>query len=276
MTRTLALLPVRLWLLAFVAAPAAVLAVIALAAVREGVPPFAPGLHGAALLGLADPFYLDGLLGSLAMAASAALACLGLGYPMALAIARTRPDRRGALVLLLMLPFWSGMLLRLTAWIGILRDEGWLNGALLAAGLIDAPLPMLHSEGALLAGLVYCYLPFMVLPVVARLEAADARIELAAADLGARPWQVFRHVTWPRSLPGVWVGLGLVFVPVSGEYVIPEMLGPAGFPTLGRMVWDVFFRDGDWPQAAALALALLGLLLAPVLALRGRGRAGIR
>ncbi len=275
MTRALALLPVQLWLLAFVAAPAAVLAAIALAAVREGVPPFALGLHGAALAGLLDPFYLEGLAGSLGMGIAAALACLLLGYPMALAIARTAPARRGALLLMVMLPFWSGMLLRLTAWIGILRDEGWLNGALLAAGVIDDPLPMLHSAGAMLVGLVYCYLPFMVLPVVARLEGADARLELAAADLGARPWQVFRRVTLPLSLPGVWVGLGLVFIPVSGEYVIPELLGPAGLPTLGRMVWDVFFRDGDWPQAAALALALLVLLLAPVVALRGRGRVGM-
>jgi putrescine transport system permease protein len=274
--RGLALLPLRLWLLAFVAAPAGVLAAMALARLRDGVPPFALALDPTALRGLADPFYLAGLLGSLAMAASAALACLLLGYPMALAIARTRPGRRGALLLLLMLPFWSGMLLRLTAWIGILRDEGWLNAALLALGLVHAPLPLLHSRGAMLVGLVYCYLPFMVLPITARLEAADTRVERAAADLGARPWQVFRHVTFPLSLPGVWVGMALVFIPVSGEYVIPELLGPAGFPTLGRMVWDIFFRDGDWPQAAALALALLALLLAPVLALRGRGRVDIR
>jgi putrescine transport system permease protein len=273
--RGLALLPVRLWLLAFVAAPSAVLAAMALARLREGVPPFALALDGTALRGLADPFYLAGLLGSLGMAASAALACLALGYPMALAVARTPPPRRGALLLLIMLPFWSGMLLRLTAWIGILRDEGWLNGALLAMGAIARPLPLLHSQGAMLVGLVYCYLPFMVLPIAARLEGADVRLERAAADLGAAPWRVFRHVTFPLSLPGVWVGLALVFIPVSGEYVIPELLGPSGFPTLGRMVWDVFFRDGDWPQAAALALALLGLLLAPVLALRGRGRVDI-
>ena len=274
--RTLALLPVRLWLLGFVAAPAAVLAAMALARVREGVPPFTLGFSLAALGGLADPFYLGGLAGSLGMAAAAALGCLVLGYPMALAIARTEARRRGLLLVLVMLPFWSGLLLRLVAWIGILRDEGWLNAALLAIGVIDAPLPLLHSEGAMLLGLVYCYLPFLILPVVARLEAADRRVEQAAADLGARPWQVFRHVTWRLSLPGVWVGLGLVFVPVCGEYVIPELLGPVGFPTLGRMIWDVFFHDGDWPQAAALALALLVLLLGPVVALRGRGTGGIR
>ena len=265
--RALLLLP-SAWLLLFVAAPAAMLAVIALAVPREGVPPYTLALDLTATAGLLDPFYLHALAGSLAMAVAAALGCLAIGYPMALALARTDPARRATLRILVMLPFWSGMLLRLTAWIGILRDEGWLNAALLATGLISAPLPMLHTDGAMLLGLVYCYLPFLILPIAARLEAADPALEQAAANLGARPWQVFRRITWPLSRPGIIAGLALVFVPVCGEYVIPELLGAPSSLTTGRVIWDVFFHDSDWPQAAALALALLTLLLAPTLLLR--------
>ena len=267
--RALLLAPTWLWLVLFVAAPAGLLLVIALASVREGVPPFAFALDTTSLSALADPFYLHGLAGSLAIGAATALGTMIVGYPMALAIARATPRRRGVLLLLLiMLPFWSGMLLRLTAWIGILRDEGWLNDALLAAALIDAPLPMLHGDGAMMLGLVSSYLPFFVLPVQARLSAADPTLVEAAADLGATPWRVFRRVTWPLGLPGVWAGLALVFVPASGEYVIPELLGSPATPTLARAIWDEFFRNGDWPQASALAVALLVLLLVPALALR--------
>jgi putrescine transport system permease protein len=200
------------------------------------------------------------------MAAAAAGLCLLLGYPMALAISRS-PHRRG-LLLAVMLPFWSGVLLRLVAWIGLLRDEGLVNALLLRLGLIGEPLKLLHSDGAMLLGLVSCYLPFLILPLEARLVAADRRLEDAAADLGAGPWRRFRRVTLPLSLPGVRAGLALVFVPVCGEYVIPELLGAPSSLTMGRVIWDEFFQAGDWPQAAALAVALLVLLLAPALLLR--------
>ncbi len=266
MFRALVLLPVWAWLLAFLAAPACILAVIALASPAEGVPPYTPGLGGTALAALEDPYYLDAFLASLRVGAISAVLCLLPGYPMALAIARAEPRRRSLLLLLVMLPFWTGLLLRLTAWIFLLRDEGLVNAALLRLGLIDAPLPLLHSDFAMYVGMVYCYLPFLILPLEARLAAADPALEQAAADLGAPPWRVFTAVTLPLSLPGVIAGLALVFVPVTGEYVIPELLGSPSSLTLGRVIWDEFFQNRDWPQAAALSLALLAALLLPHLA----------
>ena len=269
--RGLLLAPGWLWLLGFVALPVGVLVLIALATVREGLPPYRPGLDPAALLALADGYYADALLGSLVMAGGTAALCAVLGYPMALAIARSPVRWRNLLLLLVILPFWTGILLRLTAWIGILRDEGLLNAALVASGLIAAPLPIMHSNTAMFVGLVYCYLPFMILPLQARLAGGDPALEEAAADLGASPWRVFLTVTLPNSRPALWAGLALVFVPVSGEYVIPELLGPPEALTGGRVIWDEFFHNQDWPRAAALSLALL-LLLAPAMALVRRAQ----
>jgi putrescine transport system permease protein len=239
------------WLLLFVLAPLGVLVEVALAVPAEGIPPFAPGLSIEGLAGLAEPIFVDGLLGSLRIAATTAGLCLLIGYPMALGIVRAG---RPALVLgLLLVPFWSGFLLRLTAWTLALRELGWL-----------------HGEVAMQIGLVSCYLPFLILPLQARMAQADPVLAQAAADLGARPFGVFRHVTLPQSLPGVWAGLGLVFVPVMGEYVIPELLGDPAAQTFGRMIWDAFFGERDWPLAAALSLALLVLLVPPALLLRRR------
>ncbi len=249
-------LTVWAWLLAFVAAPVAVLGVVALAVPADGIPPFAPGWNLDAITGLADPLFLSGLLGSLRIAGIASLLCLVIGYPMALAIARSR--RPSLWLGLLMVPFWSGFLLRITAWSLMLREGGLLPGGLL------------HSETAMQIGLVSCYLPFLVLPLQARMAQADPVLAQAAADLGAPPWRVFLHVTWPQSLPGVWAGLALVFVPVMGEYVIPEMLGDPGAATFGRMIWDAFFSERDWPLAASLSLALLVLLIPPALLVRRR------
>lgn len=250
----------------FVAVPAAILAGIGTLRPAETVPPLALPIGLGGYGGLADPFYLGALAGSLVVAGGTSLLCLLAGYPMALAIARSQ-HRRG-LLLAVMLPFWSGILLRLIAWIGIFRDQGLLNAALGAVGL--PPVALLHSDAAMLVGLVYCYLPFLILPLEARLAAADAALEMAAADLGARPWQVFRRVTWPQSLPGVRAGLALVFIPVSGEYVIPDLLGAPGTKLIGRVIWEEFFQSADWPQAAALATALLALMLAMAGLLRGR------
>ena len=266
--RALLLWPAGLWLAGFIAVPALILVAIALAAPGEGVPPYTLGLHAEALWALGDSFYLAAFLGSVRMGILTALGCLLIGYPMALAIARS--PRRDGLLLLVMLPFCTGLLLRLTAWIAILRDGGVVNSVLLALGLIDRPLLLLHTDGAMLLGMIYCYLPFMILPLQARLVAADLRLEEAAADLGANRWRTFLKVTLPLSLPGVWAGLALVFVPVAGEYVIPELLGDAAALTVGRVIWDVFFQQGDWPQAAALALALLCALLLPGLWVRRR------
>ncbi len=260
------LAPVWAWLAAFVAVPAGVLLALAFATPVEGVPPFRLGFSFDAFgLALGDAVYREALWGSLRIGGMTAGLCLLVGYPMALAIARSR--RRALLLALVVLPFWSGYLLRTLAWIGILRDEGWLNGMLLGLGVIAAPLPMLHSEGAMLVGLVYTYLPFLILPLEARLAAADPALEAAAADLGASPWQVFWRVSLPLSLPGVGAGLLLVFVPVAGEVVIPALLGAPDSLTLGRTIWEEFFANRDWPQASALALVLLVIVL-------GVGKAG--
>jgi putrescine transport system permease protein len=187
---------------------------------------------------------------------------------MALAIARAPERWRSLLLLLVMLPFWTGFLLRIVAWIGLLGDDGWINSALEAAGLIQGPLHMLYTRGAMYVGIVYCYLPFMVLPLYSRLSRQDPALEEAASDLGAAPWRVFATITLPLSLPGIGAGLALVFMPAVGEYVIPELLGGPSSQTLGRALWNEFFENHDWPMAAALANALLLGLLVPLAVLR--------
>jgi putrescine transport system permease protein len=165
------------------------------------------------------------------------------------------------LLLLVILPFWTGFLLRITAWIGLLGDGGWINGALLWLGLIREPLHLLYTQGAMYVGMVYCYLPFMVLPLYSVLSGLDPALEEAGADLGASPLTVFRLVTWPQSLPGVAAGLLLVFIPTTGEYVIPELLGGRGAETIGQVLSTEFFENHDWPMAATVAVMLIVLLL---------------
>ncbi|CAH0220231.1 ABC transporter permease [Roseomonas sp. CECT 9278] len=265
MTRRLLLAPVAAWLLVFVAAPAAILLAIALAEADPGVPPFRLALAAAGFSMLvADAYYLDALLSALGVAAMTALLCLALGYPMAIGIARAAPRRRVLLLAALMLPFWTGFLLRVGAWIGLLRDEGWINGMLRAAGIIEAPLPLLYTDGAMLAGMVHAYLPFAVLPLFAALLRLDPTLAEAAADLGARPPVVFLTVTLPATLPAATAGFLLVFIPAAGEFVIPELMGPPEAQLVGRVLWQEFFQNRDWPVAAALAVALLALLLVPI------------
>ena len=265
MTRRLLLAPAWAWLLLFVAAPAGILVAIALAEPDAGVPPFRLALSGAGFAMLAaDAYYLEALLSALRVAAVTALLCLAVAYPMAMGIARAAPRRRVLLLAALMLPFWTGFLLRVGAWIGLLRDEGWINGLLRAAGVIDAPLALLYSEGAMLAGMVHAYLPFAVLPLFAALLRLDPTLAEAAADLGARPPTVFLTVTLPATAPAAVAAFLLVFIPAAGEYVIPELMGPPEAQLVGRVLWQEFFQNRDWPVAAALAVALLLLLLAPI------------
>jgi putrescine transport system permease protein len=265
MMRRLLLAPAWAWLLLFVAAPAGILVAIALAEADSGVPPFRLALSGVGFGTLvADGYYLDALLSALRVAAITALLCLAIAYPMAIGIARAAPRRRVLLLAALMLPFWTGFLLRVGAWIGLLRDEGWVNGMLRAAGIIEAPLPLLYSEGAMLAGMVHAYLPFAVLPLFAALLRLDPTLEEAAADLGARPATVFVTVTLPATAPAAVAAFLLVFIPAAGEYVIPELMGPPEAQLVGRVLWQEFFQNRDWPVAAALAVALLALLLAPI------------
>jgi putrescine transport system permease protein len=259
------------WLLVFLAVPLAIVVGISFASVADHIPPYAftgDVFSNYALLG-SDPLYLDALVQSLLVSGLTSLLCLIIGYPMALAIARSR--RSAVLLMLVILPFWTGFLLRITAWIGLLKDQGWINAILGQFGLITSPLHLLYTQGAVLAGMVYCYLPFMVLPLYARLSRLDPALEEAGADLGESPWRVFYRVTWPQSWPGVAAGVVLVFIPTTGEYVIPELLGGAGAETIGRVLWTEFFDNHDWPMAASVAVTLVVLLL-PAAALAWRSK----
>ncbi|MCZ8150643.1 MAG: ABC transporter permease subunit, partial [Roseomonas sp.] len=234
------------WMLLFFAAPFAIVLSIGFAEPAEGIPPYAPLLRPAdgALPALhlnlgnfrllwEDSFYAEAVLRSLRVAAISATLCLLIGYPMALAIARAPESWRSTLLLLVILPFWTSFLLRVTAWIGLLQDQGWINGALLRLGVIAEPIPLLYTDLAMYLGITYCYLPFMVLPLYATLVKLDTALLDAASDLGAPPWRGFLAVTLPLSLPGVLAGFLLVFIPAVGEFVIPELLGGPGAQLIG-------------------------------------------
>jgi putrescine transport system permease protein len=269
------------WLTLFSVVPLAIILVIALARPADTVPPFNfafdPGNFGFVL---SDGLYRAASWLSLRTAAISTAVCLLIGYPMALAIVQAPERWRAPLLLALMLPFWTGFLMRINAWIGMLRDDGWINAALTFLGL--APVRLLYTDAALYVGMVYTYLPFMVLPIYARLAKLDVRLLEAAADLGASPMRAFLRVTLPLSLPGIAAGVALVFIPAVGEYVIPDLLGGPGARLIGRVLWDEFFNNRDWPMAAALAwLLLMALILLPLCARAvarklGRGLEGFR
>ncbi len=267
-----------LWLLAFFLVPFLIVAAISLAEQRIGIPPYVPLLDwsGAGVWPVLhasftnfvqlfqDDLYVDAYLHSIKIAGVSTLLCLALGYPMALAIARARPSRRGPLLMLVILPFWTSFLIRVYAWMGILKDEGLLNGLLQWLGLIHQPLVILNTDLAIYVGIVYSYLPFMILPLYATLERHDPALLEAAADLGARPFRAFLSVTLPLSLPGIVAGTLVVFIPAVGEYVIPDLLGGSASNMLGKDLWDVFAMSRDWPTAAALAVAMLTALVLPL------------
>jgi putrescine transport system permease protein len=261
LSRVLALLFSWAWLLLFSLVPLAIILVIALARPADTVPPFHFGVDpGSLAIAATDELYRAAFWLSLRTAAVATLLCLLIGYPMALAIARASERWRTPLLLALMLPFWTGFLMRINAWIGMLRDDGWINAALIFLGF--APARLLYTDTALYIGMVYTYLPFLVLPVYARLAKQDAALLEAAADLGASPFRAFLRVTLPLSLPGIAAGIALVFIPCVGEYVIPELLGGPGAQLIGRVMWGEFFQNHDWPMAASIASLLLVLLVA--------------
>jgi putrescine transport system permease protein len=264
------------WLAVFFLAPFAILLSIAFGESLEGLPPYAAALrHGPegwewapnganfALL-VDDPFYAEALVRSLRVAAVSAILCLALGYPMALAIARAPERWRNPLLLAVMLPFWTSFLLRITAWIGILGDGGWLNATLVAAGVVSEAVPLLYTDAAMYLGMAYGYLPFAVVPLYATLSKQDPALLEAAQDLGATPLRAFLAVTLPLSLPGVLAASLLVFIPAVGEFVIPELLGGPSAQLVGRVLWTEFFQNRDWPLAAAIAIALLVLLVVPI------------
>lgn len=212
-----------------------------------------------------DCLYTDSYLTSVGIAAISTLIALAIGYPMAYGIARSAPAWRGMLLTLVILPFWTSFLIRVYAWIGILKPEGLLNGLLLWLGLIDQPLIIYFTPSAVYVGIVYSYLPFMIMPLYASLEKLDASLLEAAADLGARPVTAFRRVTLPLSRPGIIAGCFLVFIPAVGEFVIPELLGGSSTQTIGRTLWAEFFQNRDWPLASAVAVLLLLILVVPIM-----------
>ena len=217
---------------------------------------------------VADALYALAYLSSLKIALVATLLCLLLGYPMAYGIARAPRTLRTLLLLLVILPFWTSFLLRVYAWIGILKQNGILNNALMGLGVLDAPLPMLHNDFAVYLGIVYSYLPFMILPLYANLEKLDGALLEAAADLGARPWRTFLTVTLPLSWPGILAGSMLVFIPAVGEYVIPELLGGPETLMIGKILWMEFFNNRDWPVASAVTIVLILVLVIPLVLLQ--------
>jgi putrescine transport system permease protein len=213
---------------------------------------------------LSDSLYWDAALSSIRIAAISTGLLLLIGFPIAYAMARAPAGWRTVLVALVILPFWTSFLIRVYAWIGILRSEGLLNGALTALGLIDEPLAILNTEVAVYIGIVYAYLPFMVLPLYASLEKLDHSLIEAAQDLGSPPWRAFWSITVPLAWPGIVAGSLLCFIPAVGEFVIPDLLGGSETLMIGRTLWSEFFSNRDWPLASAVAIVLLLLLVVPI------------
>jgi putrescine transport system permease protein len=265
------------WLMLFFMVPFLIVLKISFSEGILAMPPYAPMIEWARdgvlsiKLHLAnyrflftDALYVDAFLYSVKVAAFSTALCLFIGYPMALGIARAPPARRSLLLMLVILPFWTSFLLRVYAWIGLLKDDGLINNLLLGLHLMSSPLHMVNTSFAVYVGIVYSYLPFMVLPLYSNLEKHDATLLEAAADLGAPPWRAFLRITLPLSIPGVMAGAMLVFIPAVGEYVIPTLLGSANQLMIGRVLSDEFFENRDWPVASAVAIVILLLLLVPI------------
>jgi putrescine transport system permease protein len=212
---------------------------------------------------LFDNLYIQAYFDSIVVAFNTTLICLLIGYPTAYYIARCE-KWRNELLMLVMLPFWTSYLIRVYAWIGILKDNGLLNNFLLSIHLIDEPLRLYHSNWGLYIGMVYSYLPYLILPLYAHLVKMDLTLLEAAQNLGARPWKAFRDITLPLSMKGIIAGCLLVFIPAVGEYVIPELLGGSDSIMIGRVMWDDFFNNADWPTASATACIMILLLLLPI------------
>jgi len=221
-----------------------------------------------------DWLYLAGYLNSVKIALISTALCLVCGYPIAYGIARSTPGARNILLLFVILPFWTSFLLRIYAWMGILNKQGILNGFLVWSGILDQPVEMMNTEFAVYLGIVYSYLPFMILPLYVTLEKLDQSLVEAAMDLGSRPWRVFVDVTLPLSLPGIVAGSLLVFIPATGEYVIPALLGNPSSPMIGQVLFAEFYSNRDWPVASAVAVVLLLFLVLPILWFQNRQARG--
>ena len=266
-----------LWLILFFLVPFAIVFKISFSDPIVAQPPFTPlfdqsqsflnwfqGSLNNYLFLLEDNLYWVSYLRSIKVALISTICCLLLGYPMAYYIAQSAPTKRNVLLMLIILPFWTSFLLRVYAWMGILSTNGIINSVFLWIGVIDEPIQMLYTNFAVYLGIVYTYLPFMILPLYANLERLDLNLHDAAADLGGKPLQVFWDITLPVSLPGVIAGSLLVFIPAMGEFVIPALLGGLDSLMIGRTLYDEFFVNRDWPLASAVASILLLILVLPM------------
>ncbi|WP_245879869.1 ABC transporter permease subunit [Vibrio gangliei] len=265
------------WLLIFFLLPFVIVLKISFSMADVAIPPYTELVSWAddqitILLNMAnymllgeDDLYLAAYLSSLKMAFISTLACLLIGYPMAYAIARAKKETQTILLLLIMMPTWTAILIRVYAWMGILSNNGLLNGFLLQMGVIDSPLHILNTDLAVYIGIVYSYLPFMVLPLYANLSKHDQSLLEAASDLGCRNVSTFWQITVPLSKGGIIAGCMLVFIPVVGEFVIPELLGGPDTLMIGKVLWQEFFNNRDWPVAAALAVVMLAILMIPII-----------
>lgn len=268
-----------LWLLAFFAIPFVIVLKISFSWMQPIQPGYAPLIEwveetrrlvvsfnfGNYQVLLRESLYVDTFLYSVKVAAVSTFWCLLIGYPMAYAIARSKPSTRNLLLMLIILPFWTSFLLRVYAWVGLLKTNGVINNTLLALGLIDQPLTLLYTDFAVYIGIVYSYLPFMILPLYSNLEKHDLTLLEAAADLGAKPVKAFMKVTLPLSMPGIVAGCLLVFIPAVGEFVIPSLLGRTDQLMIGTVLSAQFFGARNWPVAGAVAIVLLLVLLLPIL-----------
>ena len=212
-----------------------------------------------------DDLYLRTYLNSLEISVTSTILCLLIGYPIAYGIARSSPTAKKLLLLMVILPFWTSFLLRVYAWIGLLADQGTVNSFLIWLGLIDQPIKMLYTDFAVYVGIVYTYLPFMILPLFASIEKLDLTLHEAAADLGSKPFTIFRTITIPLTMPGIIAGSLLVFIPATGEFVIPDLLGGGNVLMIGKVLYSEFNSNQDWPIASAVAVVLLILLVLPMM-----------
>ncbi len=266
------------WLLLFFLAPFFIVLKISLAESMVASPPFSQLIEftedGIMTISLffdnfiflwEDELYVETYLNSLKISTISTVLCLLVGYPIAYGIVRARPTAKNILLLMVILPFWTSFLLRVYAWMGLLADQGTINSFLIWLGVIDAPLRMLYSEFAVYVGIVYSYVPFMILPLYANMEKLDIALHEAAADLGARPMTTFLTVTLPLTLPGIIAGSLLVFIPATGEFVIPDLLGGGNVQMIGRVLYNEFNANIDWPVASAVAIVLLVVLVVPMM-----------
>ena len=267
-----------LWLVLFFLAPFLIVFKISFADPIIAQPPFTPlfdwARSGTSALYITfdnflflfeDDLYWLSYVKSLKVAAISTLCCLFLGYPMAYAITRADTTTRNILLLLIILPSWTSFLLRVYAWMGMLSTHGLINKGLLWMGFIDAPIKLLYTDFAVYLGIVYTYLPFMILPLYAALQKLDLSMHEAASDLGATPFRVFIDITLPLSASGIIAGCLLVFIPAIGEYVIPALLGGPDSLMIGRQLFNEFFENRDWPVASAVATILLFILVIPIM-----------